>query len=202
MRTSSIPYFLKAGGLALILAPLGAHSRAPAEDLPLKDLIQQSQYIVEARPLADFAGKVSIGIKDAGGEVPSLERKIYRFKRGEVFKNVLGSDLPDTLVIFEAYTGAAVRAQRAKALSEDAPPNTVHTYNSPIKDKLLGKEKSVILFFDEVQDDTTVTPHDRFEFSAAQSYEKAANRKLVAKTLPTPAPAEPAESAEPAEPAK
>lgn len=189
----SLVHFLKASGLALVLAPWGAHGRAPAEDLPLKDLIQQSQNIVEARPLADFSGKVTISIKDPGGEVPSLERKIFRFKRGEVFKNVIGADLPDTLVVFEAYTGAAVRAQRAKALSEDAPANTEHTYKTPIKDKLLGKEKSVILFFDEVQDDTTVTPHDRFEFSAIQSYEKASNRKLVVKALPAHATGEPAE---------
>jgi hypothetical protein len=187
MRNSSLPYFLKASGLALILAPLGAQGRAPVVDLPLKDLIQQSQYIVEARPLPDFTGTVSISIKDPGAEVPSVERKVFRFKRGDVIKNVLGSELPDTLVVFEAYTGAAVRAQRAAALSEDAPANTVHTYLSPIKEKQLGKEKSVVLFFDEVQDDTTVTPRSRFEFSAAQSYEKGSNRKLVGKTLPAPA---------------
>ena len=191
--TLSLAPILKASGLILVLIPWSAQGRAPAVDLPLADLIQQSQYVVEARPLADFSGKVAIGIQDPGGEVPSLERKIYRFKRGEVFKNVLGSDLPDTLVIFEAYTSAAVRAQRAAALSEDALPNTVHTYKTSIKEALLGKEKNVILFFDEVRDEATVTPADRFEFSAAQSYEKAANRKLVVKALPARQPAEPAE---------
>jgi hypothetical protein len=192
MRTSSSPDFLKASGLllVLVLAPWGAPGRDSAVNLTLNDLIQQSQYVVEARPLADFAGKVSISIKDAGGEVPSLERNVYRFKRGAVIKNVLGSDLPDTLVVFEAFTGAAVRAQRAAALSEDAPANTFHAYKSPIKEKLLGKEKSVILFFDEVQDAASVTPQNRFEFSAAQSYEKASNRKLIAKALPASAPSE------------
>ncbi len=184
MRASILPQFLKAAGLALILTKAGAAGGKPAEDLPLKDLAQSAQYILEARPLADFAGADSIRFKEAGADIPALERKVYRFRRGEVLKNVLGSDLPDTLVVFEAYTAAAVRTHRAERLSEDAPSIKTHTYKSPIKEKLLGKEKSVILFLDEVQDDTSVTPRDRFEFSAAQSYEQGLNRKAVLGTLP------------------
>jgi hypothetical protein len=192
MRNAFISQILKASGLALLLAvqamPAGKSGKSAKAPLgiPLKELAQQAQYIVEAYPLPPFENQISISFSEPGADIPPLPRKAFRFKHGEVFKNVLGSDLPDTLLVFEAGTAQAVRAQRAAALSEDAPAGTTDAYDSPIKEKLLGKEKSVILFLYEVRDDSTVTPADRFEFCAARSYEKGSNRKAVAGVLPKP----------------
>jgi hypothetical protein len=195
MRISRITGSFKTLILALALSQTCLlHAKPPhpkpAQGMPLKDLAQQAQYVMEASPLAPFAVVVNISFREPGVEIPPLERKAWRFKRGEVFKNVLGSEMPDTLLVFEAGTAAAVRAHRASHMSEDAPAGAVPAYASPIAEKLLGKEKSVFLFIDEVRDDSTITPSDRFELSASRAYEKGTSRKAIAALFPKQAPAE------------
>ncbi|MDB5104940.1 MAG: hypothetical protein JWP91_2629 [Fibrobacteres bacterium] len=188
MPTPSIPSPNRvnpAACLAFALMAAGGGFTAPAGNLTLNDLAQQAQYIVVARPLAP--SREEITFSEPGTEIPSLTRTVFRFKRGEVLKNVLGSELPDTLVVFEASTGAAVRAHRAMYLSEEPVTAEPHAYKSPIRERSLRKEKSVVLFLDEIRDDSTVAPRDRFELCAKRSYEKAANRKAIVKLLPKPA---------------
>ncbi len=151
------------------------------EEWPLKDLFQQAQFVVEGRVLPRYARSEPISFQDSGAQIPTLACNSWRFIRGETFKNVLGQDLPDTLLVFDAGTAAAVSAYRAAYLGgeTEAPPG--HFYRGPLSPSTLAREKFVILFMNQVIDDSTVSPRERFEFTAVQSYEKSSAKAVVRK---------------------
>lgn len=188
MKSGNAPALLKTAGWVLLLSAQGnlgvTYAAGAPAGIPLNDLIQRSQFVLEARPIAASARKVTITFKDPTAEIPPLERTSIKFIRLGVMKNVLGSDLPDTLTLFEGNTSAAVRAHRALHASGDKEAPAAESYKSPIKSGTLLKQKTVILFLNQIVDDTVVTPNDRFELTVAQSYEPASRRKEVMKRLP------------------
>ncbi len=182
MLSNSMEY-LKTAGWILFLTG-GAAMAAPTTGLPLKDLIQQSQFILEARPIRNSAQIVAITFKDPTSEIPPLERKAYKFIRLGVMKNFLDSDLPDTMTVFEGNTAEAVRAHRAYHSSGESVNPANPAYKSPIKTGTLAKQKTVILFLNQIVDDSLVTPYNRFELAAGSAYETTTKRKDILKLLP------------------
>jgi hypothetical protein len=145
----------------------------------LKELFQGAQFVVEGRLVPRSARPEPISFADSGTAIPTLARDSWRFVRGEIYKNVLGQDLPDTLLVFDAGTAAAVAGQRAAYQGgPDAPP-AGHWYRSPLAPASLPREGKAILFLDQVQDDSLTAPRERFELSASLGWEKIAARARV-----------------------
>lgn len=163
--------------VAWVAAATGA-SAAPPNEWSLKDLFQQAHIVVEASPIPRSARREPIAFLDSGG-APILAREAWSFKRGAVHKNILGQDLPDTLIVFAAGTAAAVAAHRAAHAGEDAVPRPVGWYRGPLSATAMARERAVILFLDQVIDDSLVSPAVRFELTAEQACEKAANKAAV-----------------------
>ena len=166
---------------ALLLACSLAASAESLQEWSLKDMFQQAHMVLDARPLPRFARPEAISFQDSGAQIPTLACNSWRFVRGEVFKNILGQDLPDTLLVFESGTAANVAAYRAAYLGGKTEAAPGHFYRGPLSPQSLAREKSVILFVNQVLDDSTVTPHERFEFTAVQGYEKSSAKALVRK---------------------
>lgn len=166
---------------ALVLACALAASAETFQEWSLKDMFQQAHMVLEARPLPRFARPEAISFQDSGVQIPTLACNSWRFVRGEVFKNILGQDLPDTLLVFESGTAGTVAAYRAAYLGGETEAAPGHFYRGPLSPQSLAREKSVILFVNQVLDDSTVTPHERFEFTAVQGYEKSSAKATVRK---------------------
>lgn len=174
----------RTAGWILLFAAQGHVGVTSSPGLPLKDLIERSQFILEARPIKNSSRIVSITFKDPTAEIPPLERKVHKFIRLGVIKNFLESDLPDTLIVFEGNTAQAVRVHRAYHSSGESEYPAKSAYKSPIKTGALAKQKTVILFLNQIVDDSLVNPYNRFELAAGTAYEKTANRKNILKLLP------------------
>jgi hypothetical protein len=174
----------RTAGWILLFAAQGHVGVTSAPGLPLKDLIERSQFILEARPIKNSSRIMTITFNDPTAEIPPLERKAYKFIRLGVMKNFLESDLPDTLTVFEGNTAEAVRAHRAYHASGESEDQPKPSYRSPIKTGTLAKQKTVILFLNQIVDDSLVNPYNRFELAAGSAYEKTANRKDILKLLP------------------
>ena len=165
-------------GFALLAGLTWAES--PGE-LNLKDLFQQSHIVVEASPIPRSARQEPIAFLDSGAAIPTLPREAWSFRRGAVHKNILGQDLPDTLVVFAAGTGAAVSSHRAASTGEAAEPGTSHWYRGSLSAAAIPRERSVVLFLDQVIDDSLVVPGVRFELTAENACEKAAMKPAIRK---------------------
>lgn len=165
---------------ALALAAGVACAEAPGE-WNLKDLFQQAHIVVEAAPIPRSARQEPIAFLDSGAAIPTLARGAWSFRRGTVHKNILGQDLPDTLIVFAAGTGAAVSAHRASHSGESSEPRPVHWYRGSLSTTAMAGERSVVLFLDQVIDDSLVVPAVRFELTAEQACEKAAMKPAIRK---------------------
>lgn len=173
LGTTAIRIFALAAGLT------GMAGASDPREVNLKELFQESQIVVEGRLVPRSARPEPISFADTGAAIPTLARDSWRFVRGGIFKNVLGQDLPDTLLVFDAGTAAAVAAQRAAWLGGlDAPP-AGHWYRSPLAPASLPREGKAILFLVQVQDDSLTAPRERFELSASLGWEKLSARGRV-----------------------
>jgi hypothetical protein len=159
----------------------GAVMGASPQVWDLKDLFQQAHIVVEASPIPRSARQEPIAFLDTAPPLPTLPREAWSFIRGTVHKNILGQDLPDTLVVFAAGTGAAVFAHRANAAGDDPEPRPIPWYRGPLSPSAMARERSVVLFLHQVIDDSLVVPATRFELAAEQGCEKAANKGAVRK---------------------
>jgi hypothetical protein len=152
---------------------------ADPREWSLKELFQESQFVVEGRLVPRSARPEPISFADTGTAIPTLARDSWRFVRGQVHKNVLGQDLPDTLLVFDAGTAAAVAAQRAAYLGGTDVPDAGHWYRGPLSPASLPREGKAILFLVQVQDDSLTAPRERFELAASLGWEKIAARARV-----------------------
>jgi hypothetical protein len=183
---------LAAAALVLASAREGHVSVSTLKKMKLDELAASSQLIVIAVPLKPFEMADTITYADSAGRIPPLKCKAYRFKRTEVLKNDGGGDAPDTLIVYGYYTQIESRAHVAAHTGEAIESPVTQSYAAPIKEGNLAKEKSVILFLTQTEDEPDASPRKRLQFAASGAYEKASKVKAVKKLVAGPESSRPA----------
>jgi hypothetical protein len=186
MRILSANRILMAAGLVLALTREGHVGVTTLKKMDLGELAGTANIILVASPLKPFEQKESISYSDSSNRIPPLQGKAYRFKRGEVLKNNASMELPDTLIVFDYDMDAESRGHVLAHTAGEVESPVTRYYESPIKESKLAKEKSVVLFLTEVNDNPIATPRNWLKFTANHSYEKTSKLKAVTKLVAEP----------------
>jgi hypothetical protein len=181
MRNGPVKRILAAAALVLAAAREGHVSVSTLKKLKLDELAARSPLIVTATPLTPLETAETLTFADSAGRIPPLKAKAYRFKRMEIVKNSSEAALPETLTVFDYYTGIESRAHAAAHTQQPIESPVTGYYESSLPEKKLGKEKSVILFLTEYEDEANASPRKRLQFAASGAYEKASKLKAVKK---------------------